>query len=323
MARRVLVISLLLAILPAAPAGASRAGPVIGVGEQKPGMFHSSRWRALGLRDVRYITPWDTLKDPAQRARLDAWMTGAQAAHARVLLGFSHSLRNVRWARRLPTVKQFETQFVRFRARYPWVRDWLVWNEANNGYAMTKNKPRLVAGFFDAAARHCGGCNLIGADVLDTSNMVRWVTQFRRYARHRPRIWGLHNYVDANYFYTRGTLRLLAAVRGQIWFTETGGLVVRRVHRGRRVIRTLRYGVLHAARATSQVFRLACLSPRITRVYLYHWRGPGPKGTWDSGLLDGHGNPRPAFEVLRKWLARSAWASRRGGRRALCGAPLL
>ena len=41
-------------------------------------------------------------------------------------------------------------------------------------------------------------------------------------------IWGLHNYIDANRFRTRGTRALLRAVKGDVWFTETGGLVVRR-----------------------------------------------------------------------------------------------
>ena len=29
-------------------------------------MFEDPRWRTLGLREARYITPWDTLRDERQ-----------------------------------------------------------------------------------------------------------------------------------------------------------------------------------------------------------------------------------------------------------------
>jgi hypothetical protein len=319
MAARVLPLAIVLALLCCVPAVARPIGPAVGIGEQKPGIFTSPQWRRLGLHYARYIAPWDALDDPVQLARLDAWMAQARRARVRVLLGFGHSVRN-RWrARRLPTVTQFEDHFWRFRERYPWVTDWLVWNEANNGHSLTKRRPRLVARYYNAIVPDCPGCNVIGADVLDDSNMAWWIKWFRHYARPRPRIWGLHNYIDANYGFTRGTLRLLALTRGQIWFTETGGVVLRRIVRRGKVVKVLRYGVQRAALATERVFRLACLSPRITRVYLYHWRAPRKATNWDSALLDARGRPRPAYRVLQRYLFASAQASRRGGRRALCG----
>ena len=37
-------------------------------------------------------------------------------------------------------------------------------------------------------------------------------------------------------------------------------------------------------------FKLAALSPRIKRVYFFHWEQPSiPNYTWDSGLLDANG----------------------------------
>jgi hypothetical protein len=321
MASRVLPLAIVLALLCCAAAGARPIGPLVGIGEQKLGTFKSPEWRKLGLHDARYIAPWDALDDPAQLARVDAWMAQARRAHVRVLLGFSHSVRSRRLARRLPTITQFEDHFWRFHQRYPWVQDWLVWNEANNGHSLTKWRPRLVARYYNAIVPDCRGCNIVGADVLDTSNMAWWIKQFRHYARPRPRIWGLHNYVDANYGFTSGTLRLLALTNGQVWFTETGGVVLRRIISRGKVIKVLRYGVQRAARATVRVFRLACLSSRITRVYLYHWRAPRKVTNWDSALLDARGRPRPAYRVLQQWLAASAQASRHGGRRALCGGP--
>jgi hypothetical protein len=265
-------------------------------------MFKSRAWKRLGLHDARYVAPWDVLHDPYQLFLLDTWMAAAQRAHARVLLGFALSLRTVQLARRLPSQRAFAREFEALRRRYPGVRDWVPWNEANNPGGLTANRPRRAAQYFDAVASNCHGCRVVAADLLDTRNMAPWVARFKRYVHHRPRIWGLHNYGDTNGFKERSTLRLLAIARGQIWFTETGGVVLRRVYRGRKVLHTYRYGVRHAALATTQALRLACLSRRITRIYIYDWRAPRKVTSWDSGLLDRHGRTRPAYSVLRRWI---------------------
>jgi hypothetical protein len=300
--KTLLLLGLLAGLLAGAPAAAAR--PAIGIGEQKPGMFADARWQRLGLRDVRYVAPWDALRDPAQRELLDAWMGAAHAAGARVLLGFAHSLRSERLARTLPRQREFEREFVRFRERYPWVRDWLAWNEANHPFALTAHRPRRAARYFDAVARNCRGCRVVAADVLDVHGMSDWVRAFQRHARHRPRIWGLHNYVDANSFGSGGTRALLALTRGKVWFTETGGLVMRREYARGRITREFRYSLRHAARATLHALDLARLSRRIRRVYLYHWQAPLPATNWDSGLLSPSGRTRPAYRALVRRLER-------------------
>jgi hypothetical protein len=319
--RRTLIplIALSLALVAAAPASARRAGPIVGVGEQQATMFTSKWFKRLEMRDARYLAPWDVLQDERQLFMLDTWMAAARQAHVRVVLGFGHSFRTQKLAHTLPTWRQFRTQFKAIRKRYPWVHDFIVWNEANNPGALTANRPRRAAQFFDVAAANCRGCRLVAADLLDTSNMIPWAKKFRRYAHRKPRIWGLHNYGDANRMSVRNTRKLLSLTRGQIWFTETGGVVLRRVYKGKRVLHTYRYGKRHAAQATKHALQLACLSRRITRVYLYNWQAPRKVTTWDSGMIDGRGRRRPAYSVLHRWLDRSAQASRHGGRRALCG----
>jgi hypothetical protein len=313
------VLALAALVVPAV-AGARPAGPRVGIGDQQANTFKSRAWKRLGLSDARYLTPWDTLQDPRQRGLLDSWMAAARASHTRVLIGLGHSLRSQKRARTLPSLHQFTTQFRALHARYPWVRDWLPWNEANSPGGLTEHRPARAAQYYDAMVRNCRGCRIAAADVLDIPGMDAWITRFRRAVHHKPRVWGLHNYVDANHLRTTSTRRFLALTRsGQVWFTETGGLVLRRAYKGRRVVRTYRYGIKRAARATAQALRLACLSPRITRVYLYEFQAPNPVTSWDSGLLDGHGRVRPAYTVLRKWVARAAHASRSGGRRTLCG----
>jgi hypothetical protein len=115
-------------------------------------------------------------------------------------------------------------------------------------------------------------------------------------------IWGMHNYIDANRFRTSGTRELLALTRrGQVWFTETGGLVVRR----NRSKIAFPGNERHAAAATRQVFRLATLSSRVRRIYLYHWQPPtSALPTWDSALLDRRGEPRAAYRVLKAHIRR-------------------
>ena len=194
--------------------------------------------------------------------------------------------------------------FQAFRARYPWVKQYVTWNEANHCSQPTCRRPERVAEYFDAMRRRCPSCQIVAADVLDNDGMTAWVARFRKAAgTKRSMIWGLHNYVDANRLRTTGTKALLKATRGPVWFTETGGVVWRENARDR--IRFPGRRSAHAATATKWVFKLAALSPRVKRVYFYNWR-PGP--TWDSGLMDAHGRPRPAYEVIRAYLAAAAKA---------------
>ena len=152
-------------------------------------------------------------------------------------------------------------------------------------------------------ARDCRACTILAADVVDQDNMVRWVKRFRRAARKEPRYWGLHNYVDANKFRTTATRALLRATRGEIWLTETGG-VVQRNNVSKIVFDT---GEAHAAAAVRFLFdRLVPMSPRIRRVYLYNWRASNGPTTWDSALTNADGTPRAAYVEVRAQIARAA-----------------
>src|SRR5438552_4009777 len=144
---------------------------------------------------------------------------------------------------------------------------------AHGGGRLWWKRPDMAASFYNAGTKVCPRSNIVAGDVLDTGNMTSWVRRFMQYTRVRPRIWGLHNYHDANSFSPEGTQRLLRLVKGQIWFTETGGLVRFRVRvRGR--IQDRNYGIKHAALATRYVLNLSRMSPPITRIYQYHWRAP-------------------------------------------------
>ena len=309
--RRALLLAAVLAAAVAGSGGIASAAqqrapvPVIGIGEQNREIFANRYFKALDVQHVRLITAWNSLRVPWQRAELDAYMAAAKAAGARVLLGFGHarsSKRKVR--RRVPGVREFTKEFLKYKKRYPFVKDWLTWNEANHCGEPTCHKARRVARFYNNIRHNCYGCSVVAADVLDTPTMPRWVRQFRRTARDDKLIWGLHNYIDANRFRTSGTKALLkAAPRGQIWFTETGGLVVRR--NGSRI--AFPGSKKHAAKATKQVFRLARLSPRVRRIYFYHWQPSRARlPSWDSALVDPRGRPRPAYRVVRSFIRKFA-----------------
>ena len=285
---------------------AAAAGPlVIGVGEQNAQIFSSRPWTQLGERDVRYIVPWDALRSGWQRRETDAYMAAAENAGARILLGFGHSRIESR-RRVLPSPRQFRREFLRFRSRYPFVTSYLTWNEANHCSQPTCRRPDAVARFYDILRDECAGCTVVGPSVLDKRDMPKWVAQVERHARHRIGIWAIHNYIDANRFRTRGTKALLRAVKGQIWFTETGGLVRR--DNGSTI--EFAGSPTHAARATSWVFKLARLSPRVRRIYFYHWIAPEPDATWDSALVDAGGKPRPALAVIKRYIRGSRAAAR-------------
>jgi hypothetical protein len=292
-----LLVVLLAALAVAAPASAL----TIGIADQKPDMFSDPRFQDSGIRFARRAVAWDALTSSGQTAALDEWMNAARAAHVDPLVSFTHSSVD---RRQLPTPERLLYEFRRFRARYPWVTEFATWNEANHCGEPTCHRPELVAAYWRKLRIACPQCKILGAEVLDMPNMTSWVKAFRRVSKVQPRYWGLHNYIDANRLRTSGTKRLLKATGSAlIWFTETGG-IVSRVNR-RKV--TFPESASHAAIATRFVFdKLVPLSPRNTRVYLYHWNSePGPK-TWDSALIGPGGKPRPAFRVLERVLTQLA-----------------
>lgn len=279
----------------------------VGIADQKAEVFDDERLRDLGLGYARRSVAWDALRHRDQRTALDDWVRGAELAGAEPLITFSRSRKVAGRRHRPPTAKQFLREFLRFRKRYPSLKTWASWNEANMCGVGTCRKPELVARYYNAMRRNCRGCTVVAADLLDQPNMVRWVRAFRRAARYEPKYWGLHGYIDANRFQTKRTQQLLKAVRGEVWLTEIGGLVARR----NRSTTRLRQGKAHAARVTRFIFdRLARLDRRITRIYLYHWRSSTPRDSWDSALIGADGRPRPALAVLKRIIGRSGDVTR-------------
>jgi hypothetical protein len=307
--RPVLLAVAVLATALAAPTAASAL--VVGIGDQKADMFSDPLFAGLGVSHARLAVSWDAMENPWERDEVDVWMDAARAEGVQPLVGFWHARGDRR--RVLPTPERFKYEFRQFRARYPWVTTFATWNEANHCGEPTCHRPELVAAYYRSMTRECPQCTILAAEVLDMPNMAKWVDTFQKHlgSSLRPRYWGLHNYIDANRLRTSGTRALLRHTKGQIWFTETGGIVERR----NKVKVGFDESPAHAALATSWVFdKLVPLSRRITRVYLYHWNAVRGD-SWDSGLIDPRGRARPALTVVRREL-RLADARRKARLRA-------
>jgi hypothetical protein len=289
--------SLLLTLAACLLAPASAHAFTIGMSDQKTGMWQDPRFQQLGISQVRLLVSYDAVLR-GDFSRYDSWMTNAGARGADVLLTINQSSAH---PGRLPTVAQYRRVVRILRKRYPWVTTMAAWNEANHKLQPTYRHPRRAAKFYNVMRKECRDCRVVAADVLDSRNMLPWVAKFKRFAK-RPRIWGLHSYGDTNHFKPlslTATRQLLRAVRGELWLTETGGIVrfSNRFRGGRRA-------EARAARAVKRTFAVARSSPRIKRVYLYHWDADRRFKTWDSAFVAANGRARPALDVLRREVNR-------------------
>lgn len=274
------------------PSPAAGSKLVVGIGDQQAAMFGDPRFRALGIDRARLVVSYDTTSVLFERQLVDTWLAAARRAGVEPFITFQHSRVN---PGRLPTVAEFRDAFLAFRARYPQVRVYAAWNEINNAAQPTYDHPERAAEYYDVVRANCPGCVVVAGDVLDAPGMAGYLARYRRHLSSAPQIWGLHNYTDVNRFRDGGLRAMLAAVPGQIWLTETGGVV--------QLAGRLPRDEQRAARATAFALRLARAHPRVARLYLYNWTGTDPGARFDSGLIAPDGTARPAYGVLKAALS--------------------
>jgi Glycosyl hydrolase catalytic core len=288
----------------------------VGVGEQNPAMFGSAAWENLGLGRVRYLVAWDWART-GQRAEVDAFMSAARARGQDVLVAFNaHNgcYDNGRYSRapvcRAPSASAYRRAVRTFDNRYPWVRTYSAWNEVNHISQPTFTRPDLAVRYYRVLRRESRRRNfrVMAADILDTSNMHRYLRSFLRLAPGRPRLWGLHNYQDVNNRTSADTRRMVETVPGEVWMTETNGIV--KFGNSRQ----WRYSESRAAQCTRWMFRLAHrygarrrgMRSKITRLYVYNWFGAPPGARFDAGLVGPDGTPRASYFVVKRYLGRAA-----------------
>lgn len=267
----------------------------VGIADQKLDMFADDRFTALGIEHARLAISWDALTSDWQVAQLDTWLRAARQAGVQPLISFMHSRSD---RRKLPTPERLKYEFRRFREIYPWVTTFATWNEANHCGQPTCNRPKLVAAYYRALRKECRSCTILAAEMLDMPNVTKWARGFRRHLGFTPKLWGLHNYVEANRFKQIRLRQLLRAVPGaDLWLTETGGLVSRNNDSKTKIPE----GPRHAGEVTRYIFdRILPTNPRIKRVYLYHWNSESRNASWDSALITPGGRERSAMLVLQR-----------------------
>ena len=283
----------------------SDAAVLVGIGDQHQGTFSDPLFTSLKLKRSRVFVPWNAALIAKQRNYLDSWLAAAEAAGVEPLVSFSQSegSKCPRRPCKLPSVREYTKAFAAFRKRFSQVKVVSPWNEANHRSQPTFKNPKRAAQYFNVVRSRCRGCKIIAADVIDESNMESWLKVFKRHARGE-RLWGLHNYRDTNRRRGQkfgGTARLLKVVRGEVWLTETGG-IVKFVLPDRRTL--FPNSTRRANTAVKRMFSLAKrYRGRIKRLYIYHWKQPAGSNRFDAGLVDNKGKPRPAYGTVKRNLA--------------------
>jgi hypothetical protein len=272
-----------------------------GIGDEQTEMFGDANWQRLHTKIVRYIVPYDAAMRGYYLDKAIEWIHSAEAAHQQVLVAFYHSEYT---PTRMPSVATYQRDVARFIKYFPHVRQYQPWDEANRGpIAHVLESPTAVqaAEYYKALRGVCRGCTVVGLDVLDAQNIqptLDYIAEFKHEIAvlHTvmPNIWGLHNYSDTNRRSSIRTRDVLAAVPGDVWLTETGGIV----QFGGAFPNARGAGLRRAASAVSYMFALASISPRITRLYIYDWSGGNSETRFDAGLTDAHHRPRAAYLIV-------------------------
>lgn len=290
------------ALLVTAPA--ARGADIIGIADQKASMFTNPFFQALDVKISRLVVSYDAvLSRTFEVADVDQWMREVRAARVEPLITLSHSRgcydgKGIPKKKvcRLPSVARYDKAFKAFRRRYRDVTVYSPWNEINHKSQPTEKAPKRAAEYYNLVRKRCRGCRIVAADILDQPGMAKYLKSFQRHVDGSPRLWGLHNYQDANDFKSSGTRRMLRLVKGEIWLTETGGIVKFGKRRP--------YDPARAARVARHMLTLASSNRRITRLYIYNWTGVPRTERFDAGLVHPSGLPRPAYFVIRALLER-------------------
>ena len=296
--RYLLTLSILATML-AVPAHA-QAKPKIAFSDNNTRTLLDKRFQATGIKQVRRNVPYDEVTNGGRKlALLDQWFSYARGQGIEPLVFFYRSSKG---KKRLPTVAGYRKYFRAFRVRYPWVKHFSTFNEANFPDAQpTGNFPKRTAQFYKVARQECAGgkCTVLTNDFrADGSAHSRWwLKVFKRHMGRGPHTWGLVAHPDINRSSTKRTREFLRSVRGNVWAVEVGAVN----YFGR-----LRPNVKRQTKSMRFMMnRYRNVSSRIKRMYVYHWRA-ARRSIWDSGLLSASGKRRPAYFIFFKALRKRA-----------------
>ncbi len=291
---------------PVAGTHAHAAGSYLtGIGDESARMFANPLYEQLHTRIVRYIAPYDAAVHSYYRQQASAFIHDAEAQHEQVLVAFYHSEYT---PMQTPSVATYQSDVQRFVKLFPNVRQYESWDEANRGYVpglFTSPTAATAARYYQALIRVCRGCTVIGLDILDAEKIEPTLTYIAEFKREiyrletiMPTIWGLHNYADVNHLESWRTHELVKRLGGQVWLTETGGIV----KFGGAFPNRDGAGLTRAAKVLRFSFALAGSVAQIKRVYIYNWSGGTSSTRFDAGLTNVDGRPRAGYVVVCRQL---------------------
>jgi hypothetical protein len=289
----------------ASPRAHAAASYLTGIGDESTEMFGDPNWKQLHTKIARYIAPYDAAVRPYSLDKAKLWIKAAESQHVQILVAFYHSEYT---PTKMPSVAQYQHDVQKFVKLFPHVKQYQAWDEANRGNirgVLASPSASASARYYQALSRVCKGCTVLGLDILDAENIsptLRYISEFRseigKLRAVMPKIWGLHNYSDINRLQSFRTRELARALGGQIWLTETGGIV----KFGGAFPNRNGSGLTRAAKALNYMFNVAGSNSRIKRLYIYDWTGGNSKTRFDAGLTDDHHVPRPGYVVVCKRL---------------------
>jgi hypothetical protein len=192
----------------------------------------------------------------SEPAVVNGWLAATSAAGMVPEVAFEH-LRGDRCPGRpctTPSVAAYGAAVRAFIARWPQVRTYTTWNEANHTSQPVASRPELVAQFYDQLVAACPGCAVVAGDVLDPGSYGSWLRRFLAASDTTPQLWGLHDYGDVTYGVSTGADTVLSIVPGTLWIEETGAVVTLRNSAGRTTFSTTESA---AASAIDRAFAIA------------------------------------------------------------------
>jgi hypothetical protein len=288
-----------------APRAHAAASYLTGIGDEQLEMFGNPLWQQLHTKITRYIAPYDAVAHSYSLDKAKAWIHAAEAQHQQVMVAFYHSEYT---PTRLPSVALYKRDVQKFIKLFPHVHQYQSWDEANRGnvpHAFSSPSAVAAAEYYQALIRVCKGCTAIGLDVLDQANIsptLTYIAEFKREIYHlrtiMPSIWGMHDYSDVNRQESWRTRDLANALGGQVWLTETGGIV----QFGGAFPNKHGSGLTRASKVTKYMFAVAGSVPQIKRLYIYDWTGGASSTRFDAGLMNAHDQPRAGYVVVCRQL---------------------
>lgn len=275
-------------------------GPLIGLADNRPETFSDPRFAGTGIKRVRVAVPFDDVALGGTRRRIqDAYFAAARRQGVDPLVSFYRSSAN---PERLPSVAEFGRDFELFRSRYPWLKSFSTWNEANFRSQPTRRDPERTAAFYRLLRDRCSGgrCTVVACDFRPdgSSAAASWLERFKSAAGPGRHIWGLSSYVDVNRQSTGLTRDFLRRTSGPVWVTEVGAINF--------FGRGIKPNIPRQTRRMHFLLtRYPAVSRRIQRLYVYHWRAAAGDNLFDSGLLDLNGQERPAYREFVRAIGKS------------------